>query len=281
MAFGLAVWHYADRALKRCFVKLQTFALVSLAALVACGGETVAPPIPVPPVQPTVIALEISPWNATITLGREQLFAASKRMSDGSAIPVSASWVSTDPAVATMSASGSAVAVGIGQANIFASVDGLTAMGSISVKRPASTGTSDALIVEEFTMLEIQSEPGQGSYAPQLRVRAAAGRAVTMLLVDFMIPGLGAAPPWNCVAAIPSTASSELNGEVYGDWQFMIGGAGRVSGIQARADLTFVDESGKVATTSVYGAIIPGSMPSTYTGGNLGGACFAGYRPPG
>jgi hypothetical protein len=44
--------------------------------------------------------------------------------------------------------------------------------------------------------------------------------------------------------------------------------------------VTFVDDSRNVGVVTVPGLIVPGTFPQTYTGGENGGPCYHGYRPP-
>ena len=261
---------------------------VAIAALIlACDTATTSPngtyrPTPVPPGAVTAIALVVSPFEAVIPLGRSRAHVATKVMSDGSRIAVRANWTSLAPDIVSIDANGTATGVGVGRVAIQAIADGLSNFSTVTVTRPTNTGSSDALIVEDFSMIELQNPQALGSwaYAPQIRGRAAPGRAVTLLSVSFTIPGLGQIPDWNCYAALP-TQSSEFNGEVYGDWALTIGGSSRALGSDATASIIFLDDTGVVAKTTVRGRIVAGNLPSTYTGGNLGGACYGGYRPPG
>ena len=260
-------------------MKLRRFALCGFALLTACGVDTVSPDLPI---QPTAVALEVSPGIVTLSLGQSVLLTAVKRMSDGSRVAINPSWVSKPPDIVSVHQNGSAVAVGIGEATITATIDGLSASSSISVPRPVVAGVSDALVVENFLMIEIRASDTYWFYAPQFQVRAAPGRTLRLLQIDFMLTALGAVPPWSCGANIYER-SVELNGEVYGDWALSIWGPPgvRVGSGNIEARITFVDDKSVRATLVVSGKVVAGSMPSTYTGGNLGGACFEGYRPPG
>jgi hypothetical protein len=101
-----------------------------------------------------------------------------------------------------------------------------------------------------------------------------------VLTLSVLIPGLGGASPFSCGANIGETPR-ELNGEVYGDWTFEIDGAGRASAGEASLALTFVDDLGTMSTIELRGPIESGSLPTTYSGGANGGACFHGYGSTG
>ena len=261
------------------------FAIVSAAALaLACadatapsGGSTSLTSQPTTPV-----SLAISPDRLVMRLGDGGSLAAVKVMSDGTRIPVNASWVSFNYEIVTINAAnGYAVAVGPGQATIRAQADGLTATISVVVLGPTSTGASEALVVQDFSMIEFQypSEPGRWFYAPQLRVLAAPGRTVSILRLTFSIPGLAdPIPSFGCGATLSAGAPRELNGEFYGDWTMSIDGPGRqASGEDATAVISFLDDAGTIATRTVRGPVVRGSLPATYSGGQNAGACFHGY----
>jgi len=92
---------------------------------------------------------------------------------------------------------------------------------------------------------------------------------------------LGNPPSFSCGGAL-SAAPRDLFGEVYGDWLLEIAGSGeRATGEPATATITFVDDGGTMATRVVSGPIVQGSLPTTYSGGGNGGACFHGYGSTG
>ena len=262
-------------------MKAQRFAVAAIAVLLACHEGTTAPNESELPRQPTTVGVTISLPEPVMVLGSKQTLVAWKALSDGSLIAASPNWSSSNPSVLTIDTRGSASAVGVGQATISATMEGFSASHTISVI-PAPSGTSAALVVEAFSMIEFHYPyfPDYWFYAPQLRVHAATGRAVTMLSVGFTIPGLGLIPSWECRVALRPTVSSELNGEVYGDWTFTISDRARATADDVTATIVFIDERGVVATQTVHGRIVAGDLPDTYTGGNNGGACFQGYRPP-
>lgn len=145
------------------------------------------------------------------------------------------------------------------------------ACGGESATAPRGTSGTPA---PTLLALAITSAPNQWFYAPQLRVRASPGRTVSVLLLRFTIPAIGGFNDWGCAATLTS-AARELNGEVYGDWAFEIGPADQASGADATAIVTYVDDARTMATRTVRGPVVRGSLPTTYGGDP--GACFHGY----
>jgi hypothetical protein len=217
-----------------------------------------------------------------VALGAQFSFAAYKVLSDSSRLPVSAFWVSNDEQVLTVNAlNGHALAVGAGHAMVTASVDGLIAVATMAVAATTNLGPSDAIVVDSFSMIEYQypSTPSAWSYAPQMRAHAVPGHTASVLTMKFAIPGLGNIPAFGCDASLNATPR-DLFGEVYGDWLLEIGGTQRATGDSATVTITFAD-NGMTAIRVVSGPIIQGSTPTSYSGGQNGGACFHGYGSTG
>lgn len=258
--------------------------IVLAAFAVGCGSTMTDPNADAASIpRATMIALDISPDSAVLALGEVQAFAAVKVMSDGSRIPVIPRWRLAQPGIAVIGFDGSAMAVGVGTVEIRAVLDNREARAVMTVLRPDSLDDSSALTVESFSMVEFKypSLPGHWFYAPQIRVRAARGHLVTVLTLDFAVPGLPSPiPSIGCGATIPSGAPVELNGEVYGDWSFSIdNSAHRATGDSATMVLSYTNKQGVRAERKMKGAIVAGSLPGTY--GADPGACFRGYRAPG
>ena len=233
---------------------------------------------------PTVVRLAITPDSASLLLSSGFQFTAYEVLSDSSRLPANVTWTSSNDQVLTInSATGYAVAVGAGYAGVVAKVDGLSAAAVVTIIGPTSVGTSDALVVDSFSMIEFQypSAPGRWFYAPQMRARASQGRSASILVLKFSIPGLGSPPPFGCGAAM-SVTPRDLFGEVYGDWLLSIDQTGqRATGTAATATISFLDDRGTEGTRIVTGPIVQGSLPTTYSGGANGGACFHGYGSTG
>jgi hypothetical protein len=80
------------------------------------------------------------------------------------------------------------------------------------------------------------------------------------------------------MGAIAAGTSRDLNGEVYGSWTFTFDwAASRATGEDATAVVTYIDDTGAMGTTTATGPVIHGTDPTTYTGGENGGACFHAY----
>jgi hypothetical protein len=103
---------------------------------------------------------------------------------------------------------------------------------------------------------------------------------VFVTTLQFTIPASDYPVTFGCGALI-TPAPRELNGEVYGDWAFEIGPGGQMAGATATAVVTYIDDAGVQATSTIRGAVVAGSGPETYTGGQNGGACFHGYGSTG
>jgi hypothetical protein len=253
----------------------------------ACGDATAAPKTSttsIPPVvskpTPTAVRLVVAPDTTIVALGAQFSFAAYKVLSDSSRLPVSAFWSSNDEQVITVNPfNGSAAAVGPGHAMITARTSDFVAVATIAVAAPTNPGASDALVVDSFSMLGYPSGLTTWSYAPQMRAHAMPGHAASILVLKFSIPGLGNIPAFGCGASL-SVTPRDLFGEVYGDWLLEIGGAQRATGDSATATITFVD-NGTTAIRVVSGPIVQGGAPTSYTGGQNGGACFHGYGSTG
>jgi uncharacterized protein YjdB len=86
-------------------------------------------------VQDQLVAITITPSNAVITLGSNQQFAATATYASGvqNDITNTATWTSSNPAVATISSGGLAMSVAAGQVTITASVGAVTSSASLQV----------------------------------------------------------------------------------------------------------------------------------------------------
>lgn len=107
--------------------------LVMGGALLACdgGSEPAAPP----PAPPAVASIVVSPDSAVLqAVGQTVQFTATARTADG-AVSTSANiaWTSSDPAVATVNATGLATAAHVGQISITASVGSISGSSRLTV----------------------------------------------------------------------------------------------------------------------------------------------------
>lgn len=278
-------------------------------ALAACAGsDFVAPPQEPPPqepspqepppstgtVTPSVVAVSLVPADTTVMLGSAFALRALKHFSDGHSEAMLPPWStqsgsplfssSSNMVLAVNTVTGAANAVGPGTVQVSVRVDGgLSASGYVTVLPAPGGDTSSALRIVDFRMVEFTyvSLPSQFFYAPQVSVMTT-GLNVTVLTIVLDVPGIGRPPTIGCGGLIAPGAARDLNGEVYGDYTFTVDSPGKAAtGAPATVILTFIDAEGNAGTVSASGPIVRGNLPTTYTGGGNGGACFHGYVPPG
>ena len=195
----------------------------------------------------------------------------------GNALPTV--WRSRDPSIATASSwgnsqtDGEVVGIRPGTTVVEGTTQGGTVTISVTVLAPAPASAVSPVIVD-FRMLELQSaSPGSNSwyYAPELVLRDTTGRGATAIIaLSVDLPGLGGSPTCHMLRPVGSSPT-EVFHESYGDFELTIdGGAGtRVSGTEAVAHITLRIPGPAAMTIDVRGPIVPGSPPTTYTGGYL------------
>jgi hypothetical protein len=143
------------------------------------------------------------------------------------------------------------------------------------------------LVLGSFKMIEFQYEslPGHYFYAPQIRV-ATDGGTVTIKALDFRFPDGSRAPPF-CSTGIKVTgADRDLVGEIYGEYEFSLdyGDGHRAEPGGFAVTVTYVDAEGRVGTLAAMGEVVPGGLPTTYTGGFSSmnpGSCSSAGSPAG
>lgn len=98
------------------------------AALISCGEGPTQPPIdPGPDPDPTVATVRVaSALGDLIAVGRTAQLTAEALTSTGATVAGTASWSSSDDAIATVDANGIVTGVAEGTASISATVDGVT-----------------------------------------------------------------------------------------------------------------------------------------------------------
>lgn len=107
--------------------------------LAGCGGSDSAAPAP-PPDPPRATAISVSPSSAMLQyLGETVRFTARITDQYGAAFPGTVTWSSSDPAVVTVAADGSATAVANGSGTVVASFSGLSASASVTVRQVAGS----------------------------------------------------------------------------------------------------------------------------------------------
>jgi len=123
----------------------------AIASSLSCGGSSPAAQV-VPPVNKTVTALAINPTNDTIPVGGTQQFTAMATYSDSSTSDVtpSVTWSSSNPSVASITASGTgagfATGVAGGSADIMATFGGITSDTTLGVSGGTATGVALSVI---------------------------------------------------------------------------------------------------------------------------------------
>jgi hypothetical protein len=269
-------------------------ATISVAVVaVACSGDgDTAPSAPrtVATEPASAVALVATPSGMQLTERQIKAVTAVVVRADGTRDTVPAQWTSSNPDVvliiprcsACTSKSDYVVAEAPGSATLTATFGALRAEIAAVVASPVISEPGDALVIDRFSMIEYRdpAAPDDWFYAPQIRAAAAPGRRALIMTMTFSIPGLdGWSPPLDCEAEL-TTELRDLNGEAYGDWYFEIVEAGhKASGADATAKITFVDDSNRVATRTIQGPVVRGSLPSAPSSYADQDACLFPPRP--
>jgi len=174
------------------------------------------------------------------------------------------------------------VAIGLrgGSAIITATAGGVVGTVVVNV-RPELSGDSPVLSVVDFRVLEIQypTHPGWYFYAPQLRLAETSGLGpIDVLRMGIVIPGLPSPIPSVCASIrLEPGSERDIFVESYGDFQITFDAPGhRATGANATATLQYATAAGRQSLT-LSGPIVPGDLPTTYTGGN--GTRWSGCAP--
>jgi hypothetical protein len=156
-------------------------------------------------------------------------------------------------------------------------INGAALAHSVRLPFPAealSAGTGPARLSDvSFEMLEI-ARPNTSSaapafiYAPQLRITERSGQSNAYIIrATFEMPG--ALHTTVCSRSIVEAgAEAELFPEVNGDLtlSFSLPNDARATSGQAKATVVYGDYLGRVDSVSIVGPVVPGSLPTTYTG---------------
>ncbi len=263
--------------------KLGPFVAIML-SLGACSGDTPVTPAIMSPSTPAAtvsLTLALSKPSTGIPVAESVTVVATTKDNTGTvmspAVPVT--WRTSDSTIASVTAFGSTAATVIGKhpgvVTITATLPGLTATIAVVVL-PGEDTAAPLLVIESFRMVEFQY-PGYADwfYAPQIRLRETRGASgAVMTKLEFVIPGLLAAPPCNASVPVGSGQTIDLFQEIYGDYQYTISATGvRASGADATAIMTVTDGRGRNTKLVVTGPVVPGALPTTYTGGNPAWTC--------
>jgi hypothetical protein len=122
----------------------RTRASVLLLVTMACSsnnGTPATPPSPTPPSPPTPSVSAVTVSGATPTVGVTAPFSATANLSNGTAqaITSQATWRTSNTSVASVTNGGAVTGVGIGEADITASYQGVSGTAHISVVRAMYT----------------------------------------------------------------------------------------------------------------------------------------------
>ena len=115
-------------------------ALAGVAWATACSDGAVEPPPPPPPEPARPTSITVEPSAATLTsLGETAVFRATVKDQRGAAFPGTVTWSSSDEAVFTVDAGGTATAVANGSGTLTATLQSLSAAAAVEVaQEPAS-----------------------------------------------------------------------------------------------------------------------------------------------
>ena len=146
-----------------------------------------------------------------------------------------------------------------------------------TIAATASSGLPGGLRLEAASVIEFKY-PGASlwSYAPQLRVAETTGvGGINVTGAQFTIPGFDGRP-WSCQTGkrVQPGQALDLLPEIYGDFPLTFDENGvRATGDVAVA-ISFVDDSGRAGTLTASVPIVPGGLPTTYTGGIGNWSCL-------
>lgn len=122
-------WRLSNHAYHPATMGTLRFLLTALVAIAAACGDSAGPGDPL-----VVDHVELSASSLTLAPNASQLLVATPRAANGSVVPGRAIvWSADDNTIATVSATGSVTGVSLGMGRITASVDGKSAVASVSV----------------------------------------------------------------------------------------------------------------------------------------------------
>jgi hypothetical protein len=90
--------------------------------------------------------------------------------------------------------------------------------------------------------------------------------------IIFHVPGLEDPIPGACSTGVPVPAggATDMFAEMYGDFEFAMfnSDGARGTGEDATATVTYRDNVGRFSSITVTGPVLPGHLPTVYTGGS-------------
>jgi uncharacterized protein YjdB len=156
-------------------MRLNKWSLLALVVLTSvCGGDSMTGPVPSTPTG----SVSVSLGAASLTVGGTTQATATNRDAAGNVLtgrPVT--WTSSNPAVATVSASGGVAAVGAGTATITATSEGQTGSAALTVTPVPTASVSVSLGAASLTV--------GGTTQATATNRDAAGNVLTGRLVTW------------------------------------------------------------------------------------------------
>jgi hypothetical protein len=135
-------------------------------------------------------------------------------------------------------------------------------------------------VIDSFSVFEqLSGDSTHWWYAPQIHVTETSGKgSVDVYRLEVTIPGAGTLGPFCSTGMLVGAGQGRsLVNEIYGSWEIEMSSSTRaVAGSEATAVVWYRDETGRVASLSARGPVVPGGEPTTYTGGKSSmapGAC--------
>ncbi len=223
-----------------------------------------------------VASVLVTPTAVTLPAGASEQMTASGRDAKGASLtgrPVA--WASSNPAVATINASGIVTAVAAGSANLTATVEGVDATATVTVLRPVAsvhiTPSQATLFVGRTLPLSALARDAQGS--------ALTGRAVSWSTSDPAVATITASGLVTAVAAGSATITATVEGVEATAALTLVSLPPALTGITVSADTvtlfvgrtraitaTVDQPSGATVATVTYGSALP-SVATVSTAG--------------
>lgn len=176
---------------------------MALVAVLGCDAVSI--------VQSPVETITVAPAVLEIRTGQSRQLIASLTGPDGVALPGrSVQWSSEDPQVALVDASGTVVAIGIGQTRINARADGVTGSALVTVL------TENALELDRSSVV-FTAQPSSGTSDPiNVMITPAPGQQITGLAVEITYPA-GSTDDWLGAVLSSSDAPAVMTLTANGD----------------------------------------------------------------
>jgi len=253
----------------------QACPFVFLMAAMACGGSSSPSPTTPTPSTPTTSSIAVTGTASLAAIAQTSQLTATATLSNGTTQDVTAlaSWSSSNPAVATVSATGLVKATGLGTTTISAPYQGKTGTLLISVSNPggipnptscnalgpATLGTVTAQVNGAVTTFCILATGNSGL--------ARSGGFFTLQVLALTSPYLGFTVssafngPVSSGTVVVAPSFTVIGSDITGGWVVGLG----ASGVSGTLTLTTVTNAGATGTFS-FTAVRP---PSTGGSGTL------------